>query len=55
MTRPVTLPTCTCGERFERITLPRNHDRPAVTFLRCTACGVEDEHVVETLPEMEAA
>ncbi len=55
MTRPITLPTCICGERLERITLPRNHDRPAVTFLRCTGCGVEERHEVEALPSEEIA
>ena len=56
MTRPVTLPTCPrCGGRLERVTLPRNHDRPAVRFLRCAPCGVEDSHEVERLPVLEAA
>ncbi len=55
MTRLVTLPTCPCGERLKRITLPRNHDRPAVTFLRCTACGIEERHELEALPAEEHA
>ena len=54
--RPTTLRTCpTCGERLEPVRLGANHDRPAVTYLRCIPCGVEEGHEVETLPELEEA
>ena len=54
--RPVTFPFCPhCGLRLERVTLPTNHDRAAVTFLRCTSCGLEEGHEVETLPAEELA
>lgn len=54
--RPITLPSCPkCGLRLEHVTLPANHDRPAVRFFRCIPCGVEEGHEVDALPEMEAA
>lgn len=46
--RALTFPSCpSCGSRMERRVSRDNHDRPALTFLRCTGCAAEEGHVIE--------
>ena len=54
--RPATRPACLkCKLLMEPAATPRNQDRSAVTFFRCTPCGVEDRHEVEKLHFEELA